>query len=215
VQGGVGWGTVVPRQDDRFHRANSLSIPKQRDFEQTELEDIAKLFEGVPGFEFMSDTGDAVKIVGKDNAAYDAITKKAVEVGSNEMYGGVLNTRRMQGGEHVGGYADYADAWSKPPGSGAATRQLEGALSERDILALDNNPRIRQIMRDKNIHDKAYAEELGLPLRQDVITAREIIASSGFAGLFEALKKGSVALPAVALTSTAALNQYLGLDDQQ
>jgi hypothetical protein len=45
--------------------------------------------------------------------------------------------------------------------------------------------------------DATTAAQTGQPIRADVQLARQIFSESGFAGLFEALKKGA-AVPAVA-----------------
>lgn len=218
VQGGVGYGAVVPRTGDAFSRSNALSIPTNGQLTPEDMLSLSGITEDLPGFEFMADTGNALKIVGKDHDALSSLLdaaprfQEATKKGMGDA--GKLNTHRAFTGEHVGGYADYTDAWQKPAGSGTATAQLQESLTQRQITQLDNNPNIREIMRTKNALDKAYARDNNVPIRVDVINARDIIAREGFSGLFAALKTGWAYLPAAALVSLPALRAYLGLDGQ-
>lgn len=101
-----------------------------------------------------------------------------------------------------GDYIDYSGAWAQP-GSGEATRQLRNAISPTDAKLLDASPGLRRSVAQRNTRDRDIAGKHGLPVREDIMRAREIFAKDGLKGLFSALDRG-VVLPATVATFMGA-----------
>jgi hypothetical protein len=103
-------------------------------------------------------------------------------------------------------------------GTGAATKQLLSYFDDPmipDLLnRLDADPRIRKIVQSKIDTDIDFATRLGLPIRDDLQRAREIIASGGLAQLMRELQKGAI-LPAVGLPFIVAGTQGVSLSDNR
>ena len=98
------------------------------------------------------------------------------------------------------GYINYLDAWRSGEGSGEATRILKGLFDNQPELLnrLDQSETLRRKAAEKLQVDEKFAKANNLPVREDLQTARRIIAESGLKGLFRALDQGA-ALPAIAL----------------
>lgn len=101
---------------------------------------------------------------------------------------------------------DFAEAWRKGEGSGAVTGQLRALLSPTAIAKLDASPKIKADVLGRLERDIA-GQQGGAQVRADLQNARGIIAKEGFAGLFRALEKGTVALPALLPLLTPYLQQ--------
>jgi len=101
---------------------------------------------------------------------------------------------------------DFAEAWRKGEGSGAVTGQLRSLLTPQVIAKLDASPQIRNDVIGRLQRDIEGAKG-GAQVRADLQNARSIIAEQGFAGLFKALDKGKVALPAILPLLTPYLQQ--------
>ena len=106
------------------------------------------------------------------------------------------------------GYIDYQNLWGKKEGTGAVTRELKKQLMRKDapeiIARLDRSPELRRAVLGRLQRDAEIAAQTGQPIRADLQRARQIIAESGFSGLFAALKSGA-ALPAAAFAPLVQL----------
>ena len=106
-------------------------------------------------------------------------------------------------------YAGYEDFWGTR--SGAVTEALSTPRLGRSAggaLQARPGPGCRQRVLEKMRVDA----QSGAPVNQAVQNAREIYATSGLVGLRQALKKGTVALPAV-LIAVPGLQEMM--DQQQ
>jgi hypothetical protein len=115
------------------------------------------------------------------------------------------STAHMQGD-----YLGFEDAWTQGEGSGAVTRQLQEYLTRPDapqlIERLDASPELRQkALQLLDQSNERWAMEMD-PARRDLQNLRQIFADSGFVGVFDALKKGGVALPVAALILGPAIS---------
>ena len=110
--------------------------------------------------------------------------------------------------------------WSEKQGTGETTRQVLERLMDDPAYQVKNSAsrldasRLRDTMRPMNEIDRALASEKGLPVREDLLKLREMIADKGIQGVIDYVKKtGGIGLPAIALVpSLAAL---LGGKQQQ
>ena len=129
-------------------------------------------------------------------------------------------TRALPGTEAVPakldtGYIDYQKLWGRAEGTGGVTRALKQQLMRKDapdlIARLDSSPEIRRAVLGRLQRDAELAAQTGQPIRADLQRARQIVAESGFSGLFAALKSGA-ALPAAAF---APLVQLLAQQEER
>jgi hypothetical protein len=97
------------------------------------------------------------------------------------------------------GYIGFEDAWTKGHGSGAATAQLRELIPPQLIDKIDKSQPLRDMV--LRLFDQSNEREAldWDPARRDLQNAREIFSKEGLSGLFEALEKGAIALPAAAL----------------
>jgi hypothetical protein len=183
---------------------SSLSIPLERQVTEDEMRALAELAES--NGMFAVDTGRGVNLI---NDPYTEIGKlrdgvklgKEIKGDLGEQIKAVLpEGRDVQRVTAQTGYIDYLDAWRAGEGSGEATRILKGLFDGQPELLnrLDQSEGLRQKALKKLQVDEKFAKANDLPIREDLQTARRIIAESGLKGLFRALGQG-VALPAVAL----------------
>lgn len=97
--------------------------------------------------------------------------------------------------------SEAEDAPYHAPGSGGITAALEDLVmrypqSVRDKL--DSSEAIRQAALAKAARDEAWAAETGMPIREDIQRARQIVGDEGLSGLFAARKRGTP-LPGIIL----------------
>lgn len=118
-------------------------------------------------------------------------------------------------------YLAFEGTWEQGVGSGAATRQLMEYLTKGTdrtsaahapaiIEKLDKSPELRQKAMDLFYHSNEREAMMWGPAREDLQNARKIFSESGFAGLFKALEKGSIALPVGLLILAPALQEAQG-----
>jgi hypothetical protein len=96
------------------------------------------------------------------------------------------------------GGVDYTQNFAKSNANhGMATRMLKTYFDQvpGSVAALDANPQVRAALRAQLARDTELGTMMGGP-RADVARAKQIMAESGYKGLFEALAKGEV-LPSV------------------
>jgi hypothetical protein len=107
------------------------------------------------------------------------------------------------------GYLGYEEPWRQPEGTGAVTKQLQEYMPNEHVVAkIDASPDVRRAALDRFHRDSEYAAQTGTVAREDVQRARQIVAESGFGGLFAALKKtGGAGLPAALLPVAAGALQ--------
>lgn len=183
---------------------SSLTIPLERKVTEDEMRALADLAErnGM----FAVDTGRGVNLI---NDPYTVIGKardgvklgKEIKGDLGEQIKAVLpEGRDVQRVTAQTGYIDYLDAWRAGEGSGEATRILKGLFDGQPELLnrLDQSETLRRKATEKLQVDEKFAKANNLPVREDLQTARRIIAESGLKGLFRALDQGA-ALPAIAL----------------
>lgn len=171
-----------------------------------ELEVARKAFEA-QGLDVVQ-VGDALH-VGKfpddaGNVAFDAkeLQKRVKEAGKG-LSGEATAGRFESGIEKI--------PWTKEQGTGETTRAvLERLVDNPDYAVKDAAKRIdagrlRDAMKPMNEIDRALAAEKNLPLREDLMKLREMLADVGLEGVIDYVKKtGGVALPAIAAVPTLA-----------
>lgn len=110
-----------------------------------------------------------------------------------------------------GEYVPYENAWINGYGSGEVTRKFENLFSgpqgQEALARLDASPKLRKKLLDLFDQSMERAKIAGDPVREDLQNARRIINEGGVSSLFQALKEGKVALPAVALILGPLLTQ--------
>lgn len=97
------------------------------------------------------------------------------------------------------GYMDYEGAWKAGVGSDTATKQFLNELDTNPTYAGKIEPALRAKAAANYSRDKKFASETGLKVREDIQTARQILATSGVQGLRDAVGKGI--LPAAIVAS--------------
>jgi hypothetical protein len=98
----------------------------------------------------------------------------------------------------ITGAVDYAQDFAKNNANrGMATRKLKTYFDEvpGTVETLDANPHVRATLRGQLARDAELGQMMGGP-RADVARAKEILAKSGYKGLFEALANREL-LPSV------------------
>jgi hypothetical protein len=149
----------------------------------------------------VSDTGQGVTLM---DFSPDASGQKAAQMlkgGLEADISAILPGAQAERRRLISGNVDYEQAFQRP-GTGAATGQLKDVLDVPQLpdlmRKLDQDPAIRQKMLDLNARDIEVGNRTGMPVRQDVLRARQIVAEQGFQGLFRAWKLDPKAFPAVA-----------------
>lgn len=213
VQNAGAWHKLIAK--NKAQSNSSLSIPLERQATEDEMRAIADLAErnGM----FAVDTGKGINLI---NDPYTEIGKnrtgttllKELKKGLSEQLQAIVPEARSAYRVTADtGYINYADAWAAGEGSGEATRRLQKLFNENpEILnRLDQSESLRRKAMEKIDRDAKMAAREKLPIREDLQTARRIIAESGLKGLFRALDQG-VALPAVALSLIPLLTEGEG-----
>lgn len=94
-------------------------------------------------------------------------------------------------GKPISGYVDFTDAWKAEPGSGAATRQMLEAL---DVLPGNQQRALGAAMQRPagDLFDlyRNLEKGKGLPVREDLMNALQILRTQGLEGLRAALGRG-------------------------
>lgn len=107
-------------------------------------------------------------------------------------------------------YVDYQDLFKKAnEGEGSVTTALFKELEARPDVAEAIDPIIREKARENLTRDRTFAQRRGVPMREDVERALEIVGEGGWEALKAALDAGKV-LPAIAAMILAP--SFLGLD---
>lgn len=110
----------------------------------------------------------------------------------------------------------YRDLDFSQPGSGTATRQLLEAMDAAPAFgreAMGSSPLVKERAHAMRNRDDLLSKEYGLPLREDIQTARQIFERGGLEGLRAALRGGAV-LPAAAVAIVGSELLY-GQGDRQ
>lgn len=169
-----------------------------------ELEVARKAFEA-QGLDVVQ-VGDALnigKFPGDDGSAVlDAKQlQKRVDAAAKELSGAVTRGRWETGLETI--------PWTKEQGTGETTRAvLERLVDNPDYAVKDaakrlDAGRLRDAMKPMNEIDRALAAEKNMPIREDLMKLREMLADVGLEGVIDYVKKtGGVALPAIAAVPT-------------
>ena len=110
--------------------------------------------------------------------------------------------------ERQGDYIPYQEAWGKGEGSDAATQQMLSQITPVQEQYF-SRPEVREVVQRQWQVDEE-ARLTGAPVRQDIQTARRLIAEGGIPALRDALGKGI--LPAAAVA--AVLSQVPGQGGQ-
>jgi hypothetical protein len=99
--------------------------------------------------------------------------------------------------------------WTQQQGTGQTTRAILDRLVDNPDYAVKDAAkridagRLRSAMKPMNEIDRALAAEKNLPIREDLMKLREMLADVGLEGVIEYVKKtGGVALPAIAAVPT-------------
>jgi hypothetical protein len=216
------WHKMLPGQQVGVSR--SASIPHAGPLTTQEMADLS---EAVTPYGFnISDTGDGVSLMnGLDTGGSrgpvdgNALKKLLAEAPDRGMTAGkkkIQGPQRASLGAKIEGALPRAkgpidvarldaDAYftgleRENAGSGKATAQLLDLLEANPTILdkFDASASVRQRVLDRMTRDSDVAARTGMPLRADLQRAREIIATSGFKGLRQALQAG-VVLPAVGL----------------
>jgi hypothetical protein len=123
--------------------------------------------------------------------------------------GGVPRGERMERLSTDYNTLNRAPDWEQGEGSGAATRALMDIVSRAPALVgnIDRDPRLRKMIKDKMDAHEAWAIANNDPIRRDIQNAKLVFSqdgpAGGLAGLFAALKAGTIALPSIAAVGLA------------
>jgi hypothetical protein len=149
---------------------------------------------------FAVDTGKGINLI---NDIYSPIgeARTGVTLGK-ELKGALgndLNSLELGAAQRVKiqtGYEDYESAWQAGTGSGEATSKFLSDLSKNDVFGKAIEPALRAKAGQNLERDIKFAQEQGMPIRDDIITALTILRDEGIAGLKKAVDNG-VILPAL------------------
>lgn len=204
AQNAGAWHKLIAK--NKAGESSSLTIPMDRAVSENEMRAIAQLAED--NGMFAVDTGRGINLI---NDPYSELGKARTgttlgkELKKKGALGDQLKTMlpEAQDVQRVTadtGYIDYQQAWQAGEGSGEATQILRGLFDDQPELLnrLDQSAALRKKAAAQIDRDIEFAGKHNMPIREDLQTARRIIAESGLKGLFRALDQG-VALPAIAL----------------
>ncbi len=216
AQNAGAWHKVLP--EGRVAESSSLRLPMDRQLAEDEVRRLAGVVEP-RGFDVV-DTGQGVTLLNSSKQRTGKTLGKELKGPRNRPEEGLGAAIKQAlpdatGAERVrvdsGFLMQDGDAGSllraENAGSGRATAELRRLLTDPALPALldnlDRDPRIRQAALDRFARDIEFAERLGTVPRADIQRARQIVATSGLRGLFEALEQG-VALPILAVGALGA-----------
>ena len=206
------WHLVVPREGpaDRVPHAweTSVNIPFDRKLTVAEAKEMVKIGEKY-GF-VASDRGQGVSLINKSFIGEQGLSAEALDklLGVRpslepgplklELMGALRGKELPQQVDIIAGGVDYTQNFAKSNANhGMVTRMLKTYFDQvpGSVAALDANPQVRATLRAQLARDTELGTMVGGP-RADVARAKQIMAESGYKGLFEALAKGEV-LPSV------------------
>jgi len=198
VQNAGAWHKVIPDSQTSVGERTSLSIPVSKSPTKEQMEKISAIAEK-NGF-FAVDTGKGINLI---NDIYNPIgeARTGVTLGK-ELKGALgddiksLNLGRVERAKIQTGYEDYESAWQAGTGSGEATSKFLTDLSKNDVFAKGIEPALRAKAGQNLDRDIKFAQQQGMPIREDIVTALTILRDEGIAGLKKAVDNG-VILPAL------------------
>jgi hypothetical protein len=141
----------------------------------------------------LADTGGGINVFNPEGAVSDealaALRQRFATPGTAE---GAEYTRlpTIAPASPVGGYIDYESAWKAPPGSGAVAREMFNAL---DALPASQRSALGEAMLqpagDLYEQYRRTQKGQGLPVREDLMNALDILRRPGPEGGLEGLRK--------------------------
>ena len=214
VQNAGAYHKVIPDGQTNMGERTSINLPMDGSPDPELMSSISSLAEA-NGF-FAVDTGRGINFV---NDAYSPVgsarTGGTLGKDLKGEFGEQLNALMGSKGTRVkvqAGYEDYESAWQAGSGSGKATQQFLNKLDENATFSAAIEPALRRkaaanIVRDAKTKFKG---------RDDIKTARQILADNGIDGLKAAMAAGTI-LPAMALVvlDPSTLNSLVTPDDSQ
>jgi len=198
VQNAGAWHKLIPDSQTSVGERTSLSIPMSKSPTKEQMAQISAIAEK-NGF-FAVDTGKGVNLI---NDIYNPIGEARTGVTLGKDLKGALgdDLKSLKLGEAKRtkiqtGYEDYETAWQSGTGSGEATSKFLTDLSKNEVFGRSIEPALRVKAGQNLERDIKFAQEQGMPIRDDIVTALTILRDEGVAGLKKAVDNG-VILPAL------------------
>lgn len=218
VQNAGAWHKIIPDSQTNVGERTSLSIPMDASPTKKQMEKISAIAEK-NGF-FAVDTGKGINLI---NDIYNPIgeARTGVTLGK-ELKGALgddirgLGFRNIERAKIQTGYEDYESAWQAGTGSGEATSKFLADLSKNDVFAKGIEPALRAKAGQNLERDVKFAQQQGMPIREDIVTALTILRDEGIAGLKKAVDN-NVILPALvgSILSPAVIDSLSANDGSQ
>lgn len=213
VQNMGAWHTTFG--DALVSSKGAVHFPLDRSLAPDEMSAIADIA-GEHGL-VAADTGSGLNLLDfSDDASGKKarVTLDAIEPRLHNLIGASKGEIRRP----ITGSVDYEAEW-QTPGKGAVTSKMLSQFDQGQIplleQSLSDSPQVRQHMLDLNARDMEVSQRTGMPVRQDVLYARNVIASGGLPALRKELKLHPELLPAVAALLGGASQMPGLLGDQQ
>jgi hypothetical protein len=194
VQNGSAWSFLDPTA--KAGQKNSLFVPNDPVFKPgfSDINEVA----GRHGMQAM-DVGDGHVMTNFDNPVMGKDLHKASKGVAAELGIPAGDYRTHQSGT----YTDYSGAFSADnAGKGIATDMLLSKLEPLSDVAkrkLDRSPLIQQGMADRAARDAELFPQMGLPIRDDIQTARQIMSGPNWIDKLKQAREAGVALPGIAV----------------
>jgi hypothetical protein len=218
VQNAGAWHKLIPDSQTSVGERTSLSIPMSKSPTKEQMAQISAIAEK-NGF-FAVDTGKGVNLI---NDIYNPIGEARTGVTLVKDLKGALgdDLKSLKLGEVKRtkiqtGYEDYETAWQSGTGSGEATSKFLTDLSKNEVFGRSIEPALRVKAGQNLERDIKFAQEQGMTIRDDIVTALTILRDEGVAGLKKAVDNG-VILPALvgSILSPAVIRSLSANGDSQ
>ena len=200
VQNAGAWHRVVPLGQTNIGDRTSLSIDIGRAATEDEMSSLAN-FAADNGF-YVSDSGSGVVNLIHDTYS-DAFGARKGSKLKKELASTLGDDLRAIVGESdvvpykiESEYLDYEPLW-KEQGSGKATTKFLDDMDALPTMRDNIEPELIRKAESNMLRDSEWAERTGMPIREDIQRARQILMDGGLKALRQALDSG-VVLPAAA-----------------
>lgn len=206
AQNAGAWHKIIPESQSAMGQRSSLSIPMTTNPTPEMMSDLAALAKQYGMFGV--DTGNGVSLINdlySDLGASRTGTTLGKEVKGQmgadlrEIIGDIDPKRQ----KIDTGYLSYQDVLGVP-GTGQATQRFLDKLEENTTLMRSIEPELRQKARANMLRDQEISESTGMPVREDIQRARNILSDGGIDALKKALNDG-VVLPAAVMAVLSSL----------
>ena len=206
AQNAGAWHKIIPESQTAIGQRSSLSIPMTTNPTPEMMNDLAALAKQYGMFGV--DTGNGVNLINdlySDLGAARTGTTLGKEVKGQmgedlrEIIGDIDPKRQ----KIDTGYQNYQDVLGVA-GTGQATQRFLDKLEENTTLTRSIEPELRQKARANMLRDQEISESTGMPVREDIQRARNILSDGGIDALKKALNDG-VVLPAAVMAVLSSL----------